>query len=132
MRVRFTPSGRRQFLDTVAHIARDDHAAARRFKQRAETGLRRLERFPASGRILPEFPELPYREVIVSPYRFFYRVVGRTVWVAWCSDSRGTTTWRAPVTPTFLPAHPPFAQPFEVVDVWADGFERRGPRFLVS
>ena len=81
MRVRFTPSGRRQFLDVVAHIVRDNPAAARRFKRRAETGLRRLERFPASGRILPEFPELPYREVIVSPYRFFYRVVGRTVWV---------------------------------------------------
>ena len=80
MRVRFTPSGRRQFLDAVAHIHRDDPAAARRLKRRADTGLRRLER-SASGRILPEFPELPYREVIVSPYRFFYRVVGRTVWV---------------------------------------------------
>jgi plasmid stabilization system protein ParE len=81
MRVRFTPSGRRQFLDAVGHIARDNPAAARRFKQRAKTGLRRLERFPESGRILPEFPELPYREVIVNPYRFFYRIVGRTVWV---------------------------------------------------
>src|SRR5712691_13264898 len=29
--------------------------------------------------------------------------------VAWCSNFRGTTTWRAPVTPTFPPAHPPFA-----------------------
>jgi len=38
-------------------------------------------RFPASGCILPKFPELSYRELIVSPYRFFYRVVGRTVWV---------------------------------------------------
>jgi plasmid stabilization system protein ParE len=43
--------------------------------------LRRLERFPASGRVLPEFPDLPYREVIVSPYRFFYRIAGKTVWV---------------------------------------------------
>ncbi len=81
MRVRFTPSGRRHFLDAVGHVAHDNPAAARRFKQRAATGLRRLERFPDSGRILPEFPELPYREVIVSPDRFFYRIVGRTVWV---------------------------------------------------
>jgi plasmid stabilization system protein ParE len=43
--------------------------------------LRRLERFPESGRVLPEFLDLPYREVIVAPYRFFYRVVDRTVWV---------------------------------------------------
>ena len=24
---------------------------------------------------------MPHREVIVAPYRFFYRVVGRVVWV---------------------------------------------------
>ena len=81
MKVRFTPSGRRQFLGVVAYVARDDPTAARRFRQRAETVLRRLERFPRSGRILPEFPDLPYREVIVAPYRFFYRVEGKTVWV---------------------------------------------------
>ena len=81
MKVRFTPSGRRQFLDAVAYIVRDDPVAARRFRQRAEAVLRRLERFPRSGRILPEFPELPYREVIAARYRFFYRVEGKTVWV---------------------------------------------------
>lgn len=80
-RVRFTLSGRRQFLAVVAHILRDNPAAARRFRQRAERVLRRLERFPESGRVLPEFPELPYREVIVAPYRFFYRVAEETVWI---------------------------------------------------
>jgi plasmid stabilization system protein ParE len=84
-RVRFTPSGRKQFLAAIAYIRRDDPAAARRFRQRAERVLRRLERFPQSGRALPEFPDLPYREVIVAPYRFFYRVTGDVVWVvsAW-------------------------------------------------
>lgn len=42
--------------------------------------LRRLARFPQSGRVLPEFPDLPYREVIISPYRFFYGAAGTTVW----------------------------------------------------
>ena len=41
----------------------------------------RLEQFTESGRRLPEFPELPYREVIVPPHRFFYRVRGQTVWI---------------------------------------------------
>ena len=81
MRVRFTPSGRRRFLDAVAYILGENPAAARQFKQRAQTVLRRLERFPESGRVLPEFPDLPYREVIVGPYRFFYRIAGKTVWV---------------------------------------------------
>lgn len=81
MRVRFTPSGRRTFLETIAYILRENPSAARKFKQRAQTVLRRLERFPESGRVLPEFPDLPFREVIVEPYRFFYRVGGKTVWV---------------------------------------------------
>lgn len=81
LRVRFTPSARRQFLDVVAYILQDNPVAARRFRRRAERVLRRLERFPRSGRVLPEFPDLPYREVIVAPYRFFYRVVDRTVWI---------------------------------------------------
>ena len=80
-RIRFTPSGRKQFLAAVAYILRDSPAAARRFRQRAERVLRRLKRFPESGRVLPEFPDLPYREVIVAPYRFFYRVADETVWV---------------------------------------------------
>ena len=51
------------------------------FRQRAEDALRRLQRFPESGRIVPEFPDLPYREVIVRSYRFFYRVRDPIVWV---------------------------------------------------
>jgi plasmid stabilization system protein ParE len=81
VRVRFTPSGRKQFLAAIAHILRENPPAARRFRQRAERVLRRLEQFPQSGRVLPEFPDLPYREAIVAPYRFFYRVADDTVWV---------------------------------------------------
>jgi plasmid stabilization system protein ParE len=65
----------------LAFIRRDDPAAAARFRRRAEIALRRLRRFPGSGRVLLEFPELPYREVLVVRYRFFYRTEGRTVWV---------------------------------------------------
>lgn len=82
MSVQFTPSARSQFLSAVAYIKRDNPKAARRFRQRVEDGLRRLEQFPDSGRVIPEFPELPYREVIVAPYRFFYRLEGATVWIA--------------------------------------------------
>ncbi|MFQ5739247.1 MAG: type II toxin-antitoxin system RelE/ParE family toxin [Acidobacteriota bacterium] len=81
MRVRFTPSGRVQFLAAIAYIRRDNPTAATRFHREAEQRLRRLERFPESGRHLPEFPDLPYREVIIAPYRFFYRVEQKTAWV---------------------------------------------------
>jgi plasmid stabilization system protein ParE len=81
VRIRFTPTGRSQFLDALAFIRRDDPAAAVRFRRRAAAVLNRTRRFPGSGRILPEFPELPYREVLVGPYRFFYRTEGGTVWI---------------------------------------------------
>ena len=77
MDVRFTPSARAQFLAAIASIRRRSPTAARTFRDRAERGLKRLRRFPASGASLAEFPDLPYREIFVEPYRFFYRVKRR-------------------------------------------------------
>ena len=80
MRVRFTASGRIQFLAAIAYIRRDNPSPASRFRSDAER-LRRLQRFPMSGWQGPEFPDLPYREVIIAPYRFFHRVERETVWI---------------------------------------------------
>ncbi|TKB75129.1 MAG: type II toxin-antitoxin system RelE/ParE family toxin [Nitrospira sp.] len=49
-------------------------------RHKAEKALSRLQKFQQSGRKLPEFPDLPFREVIVAPYRCFYHVKGKTVW----------------------------------------------------
>lgn len=81
MRVRFTATARSQLLRALAYIKRDDPTAARRLRQRAEKILRRLEEHPESGRRIPEFPDLPHREVIVRPYRFCHRVDGDVAWI---------------------------------------------------
>ena len=81
MRVKFTPSARAQFLSALSYIRKDKPSAATNLRNRAEKILRRLEDFPESGRIIPEFPELPYREVIISPYRFFYKIKDDVVWI---------------------------------------------------
>jgi len=81
LKVLFTPSGRKQFLAAVAYIYRENPTAAITFRRKAEKVLSRLREFPQSGRVLPEFPDLPFREVIVIPYRFIYRVKGKTVWI---------------------------------------------------
>ena len=81
MRVRFTPSGRLQFLTALAYVQRENPEAARKLRLRAERVLRRPGRFPGSGRLIPEFPELPYREVVIPPYRVFHRVEGKIVWI---------------------------------------------------
>jgi len=81
VRVRFTPSARREFLEALDFIRADSPAAADGMLARSVDGLVRLRGFPESGRIVPEFPELPYREVLVNPYRFFYRIADDTVWI---------------------------------------------------
>lgn len=55
--------------------------AAERFRRSCEDSLQRLKDLPESGRTIPEFPELLHREVIVNPYRFFYRISGDIVWI---------------------------------------------------
>jgi plasmid stabilization system protein ParE len=81
VKIQFTPSARNQFLSALSYIRRDKPSAAVSFLNKAETILRRLEKLPESGRIIPEFPELPHREVIVPPYRFFYKTKGDIVWI---------------------------------------------------
>ena len=81
MKVKFTPSARTQFLSALSYIRKDKASAALNFRNQAEKILRRLEDFPESGRIIPEFPKFPYREVIISPYRFFYKIKDDVVWI---------------------------------------------------
>ena len=90
MKILFTLSARSQFLSAIAYIRQDNPDAALRFRRRAETVLKRLVKFPGSGRVISEFPDLPHREVIIAPYRFFYRVKGKVIWIvaAWHGAQR--------------------------------------------
>ena len=81
MNILFSPSARLQFLEAVAYIRRDSPAAASDFRDKADKSLSRLKKFPESGRLLSEFRDLPFRDVVVPPYRFFYRVKDKTVWI---------------------------------------------------
>jgi toxin ParE1/3/4 len=81
LKILFTPTGRRQFLEAIVYLHRVNPSAAAIFRQKAEKTISRLKEFPDSGRLLPEFPDLPFREVIVKPYRFFYKVKDRRVWI---------------------------------------------------
>jgi toxin ParE1/3/4 len=79
--VKFTPTAKTQFLVGLNYIRQDNPVAAQNLRQRAYALLKRLEQHPDSGRSIPEFPYLPYRELLVNPYRFFYRVDEKTVWI---------------------------------------------------
>lgn len=81
MIVRLTPPARAQLLAAVAYINADRPTAARDFRMRVDGALRRLIDFPESGRVVPEFSGLGFREVLVDSYRLFYRVQGDVAWV---------------------------------------------------
>jgi toxin ParE1/3/4 len=62
-------------LEAIAEvIALDKPEAARRFVQRVFQAVERLARFPKSGSIPKEIPDLPYRQVVVPPCRIIYRL----------------------------------------------------------
>jgi toxin ParE1/3/4 len=68
-------------MAAVTYIRADRPTAARDFRTRVEAALLRLADFPASGRVIPEFDRIGFREVLVDSYRLFYRVQGDVIWV---------------------------------------------------
>ncbi|MHB1342723.1 MAG: type II toxin-antitoxin system RelE/ParE family toxin [Coriobacteriia bacterium] len=81
MRVRFTPQAERQYLGALSHIDAKSPAGALTVMHRAEAVVAQLREYPHSGHVIPEYPDLPHRELPVPPYRFFHRVVDGTVWI---------------------------------------------------
>ncbi len=79
--IQYTPPARRQYLDALRYIKADKPSAAKNFRVKAERILSRLEDYPDSGSLIPEFPDSEFQQVIVKPYRFFYRVEKNVVWV---------------------------------------------------
>jgi len=62
---------------TTHHIQTDNPTAAHRFAEQIKSKVSRLADFPASGRIVPEFPGSGLREIIVGNYRIIYRAAKR-------------------------------------------------------
>ena len=79
--VRWTQRARDDLRDIHDFIARDSPRAAEALVERLLTATERLAAFPESGRVVPEFPALGYREIIVSSYRVLYRLADHTVWI---------------------------------------------------
>lgn len=63
-------------------IARDSRRIAGFVVERIVTATERLEQFPMSGRVVPEYRRDDLREVIVGRYRVVYRVRGENVEIA--------------------------------------------------
>jgi toxin ParE1/3/4 len=71
----------RSLEEIAEYIALDKPQAASRWVGRVLEAVGRLANFPDPGSILPEIPDLPYRQVVVAPCRVLCRHDGKTVWI---------------------------------------------------
>ena len=79
MRIRWSPQALRDVDEAAAYIARERPAAAETWLTGVFAAVRRLERFPESGRNL-DLPQLPgRRELLHGGYRIIYRIAGGIV-----------------------------------------------------
>jgi toxin ParE1/3/4 len=67
-------SSRKDLQDIVRYISMDDPSLAIRFGTFLIRHAKGLAKFPERGRIVPEFEDEAYREIIVRNYRIVYRV----------------------------------------------------------
>lgn len=62
--------------EIVEYIAKDSRKYAVKMHDRIVAAVDRLELFPQSGWVIPEFGLERYREIVVWPYRILYRYEG--------------------------------------------------------
>ena len=69
-------------IDAIAeYIARDSIDRAALFVTRIFETTDQLQKFPLSGRVIPEICDQSCREIIYGSYRIMYRIEGNDVWI---------------------------------------------------
>ena len=77
-RLRWTLPARDDLRQVRRFIARDSEERARTMVAALQRAAQRLEDFPALGRMVPEYNDPSYREIVVPPYRILYRYLAET------------------------------------------------------
>ncbi len=75
----------------IEYIAKDSPANASKVFKKIKQKASSLYILPERGRIVQELRDqgiLPYRELIISPWRVIYRISGKSVYVLSVLDSR--------------------------------------------
>ncbi|HYV09477.1 MAG TPA: type II toxin-antitoxin system RelE/ParE family toxin [Pyrinomonadaceae bacterium] len=70
----WSPAARDDLHDIVTFIARDNPNRAMSFGYGLISETDRLQDFPESGRVVPEYRNDSIREIVFRPYRIVYRV----------------------------------------------------------
>lgn len=74
VRITWTQRALRDLREIYDFIAMDSPRYAQIQVEKIQESVPILATFPFMGRQVPEFPHLPYREILVGNYRILYRV----------------------------------------------------------
>ena len=74
VRLKWTANALNDLREISDFIAKDSPYYAKLQVERIKKATINLKIFPEMGRHIPEFPELPYREIIVGNYRIIYKI----------------------------------------------------------
>lgn len=75
MIIKWSPLSVERLTDIVNHISEDKPNAARKFANTIFNSVEKLNKFPESGRVVPELGNPKYRELLVGNYRIIYSIV---------------------------------------------------------
>ena len=79
------------FREVFEYLKSQSQTVARSFVDQVDSVVRRLGTHPRSGRIVPELKKQNisrYREVVLNPWRLFYRYEQDTVYIVSLIDGR--------------------------------------------
>ena len=80
-------------IDSIAQfIERDSVDQAALFVTRVLEMVDRLEKFPQSGRIIPEINDVHCREILYGAYRIMYHLNEKEIWIT--GVLHGAKNWR--------------------------------------
>jgi toxin ParE1/3/4 len=78
----WAPSALKDVNSIAEFIARDSVDQSALFVVRLFESTDRLQKFPRSGRVIPEIDNQSCREIIRGSYRIMYRLDNDDVWIA--------------------------------------------------
>ena len=76
----WAPTALKDIEAIAKYIERDSIDQSALFVTRIIAMVDQLERFPQSGRIIPEINDSYCREIIYGAYRVMYRIVQQEIW----------------------------------------------------
>ena len=90
-RVEWSQQASKDLLNIIDYISQDSVNAAVRILKKLKLKCETLNQSPERGRIIPELKEygiFNYHEIVVNPWRVFYRISDNKVYIFAVIDSR--------------------------------------------